>query len=133
MKTGKPEPDDDNLSTHIRSGSPESFGWLRRKDLEKKSGGTAWELPDGSLTVLPPGVTEIVQALDPRQLPPPTDFHTRTVCRIGQGADCCRYLTMSPGGWSCQKLTGLKAELDRRVAAGTMVARGNNCPGLGAR
>lgn len=58
----------------------------------------------------------------------PALSYIKTVCRIGQGAACCRYLTMGPGGWRCEKLTTLRATLD---AANHMVARGDNCPGRG--
>jgi hypothetical protein len=64
---------------------------------------------------------------------PPTDEWTKTVCKIGQGHDCCRYLTMSPDGWSCEKHGTLARLLDRRAAAGEMVARSDNCPGKGSR
>lgn len=68
---------------------------------------------------------------------PPSDFvtddHAKLICKIGQGRDCCRYLTMSPTGWSCEKLTDLGRALDMRVTTGTMVARGDNCEGRAAR
>ena len=63
----------------------------------------------------------------------PDDEWTRQVCRIGQGQACCRYLTMSPAGWSCEKYGSLKAHLDRRVAANSITAQGDNCEGLKAR
>lgn len=52
------------------------------------------------------------------------------VCKAGQGADCCRYLTRSAYGYECLKLRPLGAVLDARVAAGAMVARGDNCAGI---
>lgn len=55
---------------------------------------------------------------------------TRDVCKIGQGHDCCRYLTMGADGWNCEKHTGLGLIIDGRVSAGEMTARGDNCPGL---
>lgn len=55
------------------------------------------------------------------------------VCRLGQGLACCRYLTMAPDGWSCEKHGNLKKYLDFRVASGGMVARGDNCPGKDSR
>jgi hypothetical protein len=55
--------------------------------------------------------------------------YIKSVCRIGEGALCCRYLTMRPDGWSCEKHTSLKSVLDARVAAGTFTARGDNCEG----
>ena len=63
----------------------------------------------------------------------PTDEWTKTICKIGQMAACCRYLTMSPAGWSCEKHSPLSVILDRRVEDGTMNARGDNCPGKDSR
>jgi hypothetical protein len=57
------------------------------------------------------------------------DQHVKSVCKMGQGAACCRYLIMSVGGFECAKLTALKAHLDARVAKEDMRARGDNCPG----
>ena len=51
------------------------------------------------------------------------------ICKIGQGAACCRYLTVGPDGWCCEKTTSLKHILDTRALAGTMIARGDNCEG----
>lgn len=65
--------------------------------------------------------------------PPPDDEWARTVCLIGKGNACCRYLTMSPGGFSCEKHSTLRETLDRRVAHRQMVARGDNCEGKGSR
>jgi hypothetical protein len=59
-----------------------------------------------------------------------TDDWTRNVCKIGQGAACCRYLTMGPDGWNCERNASLKATIDERVAAGQFTARGDNCEGL---
>lgn len=71
----------------------------------------------------------------------------QTVCKIGQGHKCCRYLTMDTQGWDCVKLTPQRIQtlldvmegvpatmtarqlLDARVANETMVARGDNCEG----
>jgi hypothetical protein len=55
-------------------------------------------------------------------------------CRPGAGVDTCRYLVGDiiggDGGLHCGKLQPeLAARLDRRVADGTFIARGDNCPG----
>lgn len=42
----------------------------------------------------------------------------------------CRYLTMGPQGWGCQKLTSLARGIDARVKQGAMRATGDNCPGV---
>jgi len=60
---------------------------------------------------------------------PVDDAHAKTVCKIGQGAACCRYLAMGGNGWSCEKGSNLRYHLDARVAQGTMNARGDNCDG----
>jgi hypothetical protein len=74
--------------------------------------------------------------------------HVKNVCKIGQGAACCRYLMAGPGGFECAKIApaeptrsledamhGIPAEkslkqiLDERVLKGTISARGDNCEG----
>jgi hypothetical protein len=52
-----------------------------------------------------------------------------TICKIGCGHKCCRYLVMAPEGFECAKLTGMKEYLDARVASSTINARGDNCEG----
>ena len=64
---------------------------------------------------------------------PPTTEWAKTVCKVGGGHECCRYLTMAPDGWSCAKHTGLAALLDKRVAEQSITARGDNCLGRGTR
>ena len=50
------------------------------------------------------------------------------VCRIGQGANCCRYLTADGNGFHCAKLNpSLASAIDRRT---DMVAKSDNCPGV---
>lgn len=56
--------------------------------------------------------------------------YVKTTCKIGQGNACCRYLTMAPDGWDCEKHTELAAILDARVAAKTIVAQSDNCEGV---
>lgn len=63
----------------------------------------------------------------------PDNAWTREVCKTGQGAACCRYLTISPDGWSCEKHSVFAATLDARAAAGQMRARSDNCPGKDSR
>lgn len=55
--------------------------------------------------------------------------HVSDVCKIGKGAETCRYLAVGADGWSCEKLTPLKAYLDKRVEAGTIRAQADNCDG----
>lgn len=56
------------------------------------------------------------------------DGYRKTVCLLGTGATCCRYLLLGPGGWSCGKLSSLRATIDER--ASKMTAQGDNCEGL---
>lgn len=58
------------------------------------------------------------------------EHQVRDVCKIGQGAACCRYLTLGAKGFECAKLLGLKATIDARVKAGTSGSLGDNCPGV---
>lgn len=51
------------------------------------------------------------------------------VCKIGQGADCCRYLACGADGFECLKHTGLKDTVDRRAKRRTMNALSDNCEG----
>jgi len=66
------------------------------------------------------------------------DFeYAKAVCKMGQGAECCRYLTMGAQSWSCQKFAYHHLTLDRRVwrtqmgIAGeeSINAQGDNCAG----
>jgi hypothetical protein len=55
----------------------------------------------------------------------PDDTWVRDVCKRGQGAACCRYLVIAPGGWSCAKHSALRELIDERFLAGTMTAQRN--------
>lgn len=57
-----------------------------------------------------------------------TDEHVRAVCKLGQGAACCRYL-MFGKGFECHKHSQLAAVIDGRVERGEFNARGDNCDG----
>jgi hypothetical protein len=54
-----------------------------------------------------------------------------TVCLIGAGNKCCRYLMVGGYGFECAKITALKTTLDTRVKQGRMIAQGDNCEGKG--
>jgi hypothetical protein len=66
-------------------------------------------------------------------LPEVTDTHAKEVCKLGQGAACCRYLTMGPRGWSCEKHGDLRYYIDDRANAGKMTAVSDNCDGRASR
>jgi hypothetical protein len=51
------------------------------------------------------------------------------ICKLGQMAECCRYLGAGITGICCLKKTSLKAQLDRRVALKLMHAQADNCEG----
>jgi len=55
--------------------------------------------------------------------------YLKKTCKIGQGADCCRYIVAGAKGITCAKLTPLKATIDKRVELRTFVAQGDNCEG----
>lgn len=55
------------------------------------------------------------------------NLYIKDTCKIGQGRECCRYLTMGPDGFCCEKLSSMKSHLDH---ATHMTARGDNCDGL---
>jgi hypothetical protein len=50
------------------AGTPESFGWQRRADLDQP-GGRAWESPTGELLLSPERMPPIFVRLKNRQLP----------------------------------------------------------------
>lgn len=58
----------------------------------------------------------------------PVSTIIKETCKIGQGADCCRYLIMGCTGFECAKLEhGLKVTIDARVES--MSAQADNCEG----
>lgn len=59
------------------------------------------------------------------------DWRLNELCRPGRGADTCRYLGGGAMGFECLKhQDGFRQEIDRRSAAGSMNANGNNCDGI---
>ena len=60
-----------------------------------------------------------------------SEIHLKQVCKIGQGNECCRYLTISSKGFECDKHTDIRELLDTRVNDGPMAAQGDNCEGWG--
>jgi len=63
----------------------------------------------------------------------PKNEWVKTVCKVGGGKDCCRYLIMACTGWSCEKKSPLAHVIDWRVTKGTWKATGSDCPGKDAR
>lgn len=57
--------------------------------------------------------------------------HVQNVCRIGQGAFCCKYLVAGSMGFECMKSSlGNKAIIDRAWAKDEHVSQGDNCEGV---
>jgi hypothetical protein len=59
------------------------------------------------------------------------DAHRDKICKYKKGKDTCRYIFLSPYGFSCVKKTPLKPTLDKYVSEEKMSAQGDNCEGLG--
>ena len=57
--------------------------------------------------------------------------HLDNVCKMGQGADTCRYIVADGSGICCAKHDELLVEqISRRIEYNAFVARGDNCEGL---
>ena len=61
--------------------------------------------------------------------------HVKDVCKMGQGASCCKYLVMAPGkGWECMRTNPKnKKVIDDNWATTPHVAQGDNCDGFGKK
>jgi|688.fasta_scaffold38826_9 hypothetical protein len=58
--------------------------------------------------------------------------HTESVCKVGQGAKCCKYLIMAMNGWECMKADPADKKLiDDFYSDSTHNANGDNCNGYG--
>lgn len=51
------------------------------------------------------------------------------VCKMGQREDTCAYLALGRNGFECAKDSELRLYIEHRLAAGTLRAKGDNCPG----
>jgi len=56
-----------------------------------------------------------------------TEKHIKKTCKSGQGPETCRYLILSPNGFSCGKFTELADILNERSEDGEIIAKGDNC------
>lgn len=56
------------------------------------------------------------------------DEHIKNVCKIGQGAECCKYLLLGSGGFECGKISEWKEVVDKEWDS-TKTAQGDNCEG----
>ena len=57
-----------------------------------------------------------------------SDDRLKKVCKIGQGAFCCRYISCDKGGFECEKHTDFGKVIDDNID--NMIAKGDNCNGL---
>lgn len=54
-----------------------------------------------------------------------SDDEAKTICGIGQGDKCCAFLTMSPTGFECIRLSyPANVTIFKRLEKGTMNAKG---------
>src|SRR5262245_26451117 len=57
--------------------------------------------------------------------------HVLDVCKIGQGHETCRYVTMYKTGWKCGKVDPkVRALLDEPTRRARFIAQGDNCDGV---
>jgi hypothetical protein len=55
--------------------------------------------------------------------------HLKSICKIGQKGDCCRYIVVDPEiGFACAKLDLLSVAINKNLP--NMVAKSDNCEGL---
>tara|TARA_Y100000034_G_C6888167_1_gene408119 strand:- start:1471 stop:1839 length:369 start_codon:yes stop_codon:yes gene_type:complete len=57
--------------------------------------------------------------------------HLDSVCKFGHKSETCRYITLTLDGYVCVKKTGAKLTIDKKVADGDWLSKGDNCEGLG--
>lgn len=63
----------------------------------------------------------------------PDSNRVKNVCKPGQGATTCRYLSVELGDgsrYACEKAGQLRGAIDERIKEGTMGAQGDNCGGI---
>ena len=59
-----------------------------------------------------------------------TSTHVVKVCRLGHGAETCRYLTMDCDGWACARGNDdLETYIEEKMKRGLMTATGIGCSG----
>lgn len=52
-----------------------------------------------------------------------------TLCKLKQGELTCAFITAGGDGFSCGKGTFAEPHIRKRIAEGTMAAKGDNCSG----
>jgi hypothetical protein len=58
-------------------------------------------------------------------------IHLDTVCKIEQKEKTCRYIALSKIGYVCMRNSPARIKLDQLVKDGSMMAKAENCEGLG--
>ena len=54
----------------------------------------------------------------------------KNVCKIGQGAACCKYLVVGANGFECMKVDRMaRAMIDKNWEQIKHIAQGDNCDG----
>ena len=48
----------------------------------------------------------------------------KETCKVGQGSECCAYVSVGADGFECLKGTGVQAMIDARLQDGSMNAKG---------
>jgi hypothetical protein len=57
----------------------------------------------------------------------PTDDEVKTLCRVGEDADTCIFLTIGGDGWSCEGKSTMRGFLTQRAESGTSHAKRLGC------
>lgn len=57
--------------------------------------------------------------------------HLKSVCKIYEKKNTCRYISLSSKGFICVKKTPMKKVLDKMSFEKKMIANSDNCEGLG--
>jgi hypothetical protein len=58
-----------------------------------------------------------------------SQVYVEETCKLGQGEKTCAFLMMGAEGFDCAKGTSIEATIRKRLEAGTMNAKGDNCEG----
>lgn len=58
-----------------------------------------------------------------------TPERAKNICKMGQGHECCSFLTFGAGGFCCAKGSSVEPIILKRRNEKTMTAMGDNCPG----
>jgi hypothetical protein len=59
------------------------------------------------------------------------DPRLKSLCKLGLGVQCCRWLARDGDGCFCAKFDpDMAPHIAKRFASGEMGAQGDNCPGL---